>query len=66
MATHHASPAEVVDLDTWAQDMPNEKTKVIVKTDEMELARLVIPAGKDIPEHKVTGSIIVHDISGKS
>lgn len=65
MATHHASPAEVVDLETWAQDLPNEKTKAIVKTDEMELARLVIPAGKEIPTHKVTGPIIVHCISGK-
>lgn len=65
MATHHASPAEVVDLETWAEDMPNEKTKVIVKTDEMELARLVIPAGKEIPIHKVTGPIVVHCINGK-
>jgi len=30
MATHHASPGEIVDLATWAQDVPNEKTKVIV------------------------------------
>ena len=65
MATHHASPAEVIDLGTWAQDLPNEKTKAIVKTDEMELARLVIPAGKEIPTHKVTGPIIVHCISGE-
>lgn len=64
MATHHASPAEVVDLDTWARDMPSEQTKAIVKTDEMELARLVIPAGRDIPTHKVTGPIIVHCING--
>lgn len=65
MATHHASPVEVIDLETWAQDVFNEKTKVIVKLDEMELARLVIPAGKEIPTHKVTGPIIVHCISGK-
>jgi quercetin dioxygenase-like cupin family protein len=65
MATHHASPAEIVDLGTWAQDMPNEQTKAIVKTDEMELARLVIPAGKQIPTHKVSGPIIVHCLNGK-
>ncbi|MBK6617841.1 MAG: cupin domain-containing protein [Nitrosomonas sp.] len=65
MATHHASPAEIVDLETWAQDMPNEQTKVIVKTDEMELARLVILAGKEFPTHKVSGPIIVHCINGK-
>jgi hypothetical protein len=36
-------------LGTWAQDGTNEKTKVIAKTDEMELVRLVLPAGKDFP-----------------
>jgi len=65
MATHHASPIEVVDLGTWAQDMPNEQTKAIVKTEEMELVRLVIPAGKEIPTHKVSGPIVVHCINGK-
>jgi quercetin dioxygenase-like cupin family protein len=65
MATHHASPAEIVDLDTWANDIPNEQTKAIVKTEEMELARLVIPAGKEIPTHKVSGPIIVHCLDGK-
>lgn len=65
MATHHASAAEIVDLSTWAQGIPNEQTKAIVKTDEMELARLVIPAGKDFPNHKVSGPIIVHCINGE-
>ena len=65
MATHHASPAEIVDLGNWAQDMPNEQTKAIVKTEEMELVRLVIPAGKEIPTHKVSGPIIVHCLDGK-
>lgn len=65
MATHRASPAEIVDLGTWAQDVPNEQTKAIVKTDEIELVRLVIPAGKEIPTHKVSGPIIVHCINGR-
>jgi quercetin dioxygenase-like cupin family protein len=65
MATHHASPGEIVDLKTWAQDLPNEHTKVIVKTDEMELVRLVIPAGKEFPNHKVSGPVVVHCISGE-
>ncbi|MDD5412339.1 MAG: hypothetical protein PHF31_13170 [Methylobacter sp.] len=65
MATHHALPGEIVDLGTWAQDVPNEKTKVIAKTDEMELVRLVIPAGKELPSHKVLGPIVVHCITGE-
>ena len=65
MATHHALPAEIVDLNTWAQDLPNEQTKAIVKTEEMELARLVILAGKEFSSHKVSGPIVVHCINGK-
>lgn len=65
MATHHASSNEVVDLATWAQDVPNEKSKVILKTDDMELVRLALPAGKEFADHKVSGPIVVQCISGK-
>jgi len=65
MATHHAAPSEIVDLATWAQDVPNEKTKVIVKTNEMELVRLVLPAGKEFANHKVSGPCVIHCITGE-
>lgn len=64
MATHHASPGEIVDLETWARDMPSEQSKAIVKTDEMELARLVILAGKEFPNHKVARPVVIHCIKG--
>ncbi len=65
MATHHAKPGEIVDLQTWAADLPKEHTKAIVKTDEMELIRIVLPAGKGIPIHKVPGPVTVQCIVGK-
>lgn len=65
MATRHAVSGEVIDLETWAQDLPDEQTKAIVKTDDIELVRLVIPAGKEIPGHKVSGPIVVHCINGE-
>lgn len=65
MATHHASPSEIVDLETWAQDLPSEHTKVIVKAHEMELARLVFSAGEELKSHKVSGPIVVHCIKGE-
>ena len=42
MATHHANPGEIVDLQTWAADLPKEHTKAIAKTDDMELIRIVL------------------------
>lgn len=64
MATHHAAPNEIVDLETWAMDINSEKSKVIFRTKEMEVARLVIPAGKEFKEHKVSGPIVVECIKG--
>lgn len=65
MATHHATAGEVVNLATWAKDLTAEQTKAIVKTEQMELVRLVLPAGKNIATHKVSGPITVHCITGK-
>ena len=65
MATHHASPSEIVDLETWAQDLPHEHAKTIVKTHEMELARLVFPAGAEFPDHSVSGPVVIHCVKGE-
>jgi quercetin dioxygenase-like cupin family protein len=64
MATHHARPNEIVDLKTWAQDMGSEKNKAVMRTKELEVARLVIPAGKEFREHQVSGPITVHCVEG--
>ena len=68
MATHHAAAGEVVDLATWADDLPSEKSKVIMKTTGLELARLVIGAGVDMHQAgdcQVDGPVVVHCIEGQ-
>jgi len=65
MATHHATPGEIVYLETWADDQPDSRTKAIAKTDEMELIRISLQSGKGLPNHKVSGPITVHCIKGK-
>ena len=65
MATRHATPGEIVNLNTWANDLDVDQTKAIVKTDQMELIRLVLSAGDKIPSHKVSGPITVQCVKGK-
>jgi hypothetical protein len=68
MATHHAAAGEVVDLETWANDLPAEKSKVITKTRGLELARLVIGAGVDMHHAdycSVPGAVVIHCIEGE-
>ena len=37
---------------------------VLIKTDHMELARLVIPEGKAIAQHKIASPIVIQCLSG--
>ncbi|ASJ73597.1 cupin domain-containing protein [Granulosicoccus antarcticus] len=68
MSTHHAKAGEIVDLATWANDLPFEKSKAIVKSNGFELARLVIKAGEDMHKNglcHVNGPTIFHCIEGE-
>jgi quercetin dioxygenase-like cupin family protein len=37
----------------------------LVKADKLEVIRLVVPAGKDIPTHKAKGEIVVQCLEGR-
>lgn len=65
MATHHASAGEIVDLQTWANDLPEQVSKVITVTDDIELARLVFKSGDSFPENILPGPVILHCLTGK-
>ncbi|MEH6456533.1 MAG: hypothetical protein V7749_09440 [Cocleimonas sp.] len=67
MATHHAVSGEIVDLKSWSNDLEVEKSKVITKAKDLELARLVIDAGVDMHHSdycSVKGSTVFHCIEG--
>jgi quercetin dioxygenase-like cupin family protein len=64
MATHHAAPGEVVNLASWANDLPAEHSKIIARTDAMELARLVLAPGEVIGKHHISGPLVVQCLSG--
>ena len=64
MAIHHASSGEVVNL-LLGRDLPTAQTTTVVKTDQLEVLRLVVPAGKDIPRHQVSESITVQCLEGR-
>lgn len=61
MAHEHANPAEVIDLSSFGGD----KSTALVKEKKFEVIRLLVEAGKSIPEHKVDGPITVQCLSGK-
>ncbi len=64
MATHHAAPGEVVNLASWAEDLPAEHSKIIARTEAMELARMVLAPGEVIGKHHMNGPLVVQCLAG--
>ena len=64
MAIPHAQSMEVVDVRPLGSGIHSSRTATLVKTENLELIRLVLPAGKTLPEHEVAGEITVHCLEG--
>jgi len=65
MAIPHAKPDEVVDVRPLGLALASEQTKTLVRAEQVEVIRLVVPAGKVIEEHKAKGEIVVHCLEGR-
>lgn len=65
MALNHANPGQVVDLRPLGSELASARTSAIVRTSSFEAVRLVVPAGSEIPSHKVPGRITLHCIEGR-
>jgi quercetin dioxygenase-like cupin family protein len=64
MSIPHAESGDVVPL-LLGSALGNSKTTTLVKTADLELIRLVLPAGKEIPSHQARGEITVQCLEGR-
>ncbi len=64
MALPHATSGEVISLPPLGSALPQARTITLVKSDTLELLRVVVPAGKEIPPHQVAGDITIHCLEG--
>ena len=65
MAQTHANSGDVVDLRPLAQRLAGAKTSAILKSEQLELVRLVLPAGRGLKEHRAPGEITVQCLEGR-
>jgi quercetin dioxygenase-like cupin family protein len=65
MAIPHARPAELVDVRPLGAARTSAQTTTLIKTDSLEVIRLVVPAGKEIGQHAVPGEITVQCLEGR-
>jgi quercetin dioxygenase-like cupin family protein len=60
----HIEEGEVVNLEQLRKDLDIGATHALVRTETMEVIRIVIPKGKSIKEHHVEGEIQVQCLKG--
>lgn len=65
MATHHAQSGEVVDVGPLGATLRDQQTRALIKTRDLEVMRLIMPQGKEIPIHRAPGRITVHCLEGR-
>jgi quercetin dioxygenase-like cupin family protein len=65
MAIPHAQPGAVVDVRPLGSALASSQTKTLVRAEQVEVIRLVVPAGKVIEEHRAKGEIVVQCLEGR-
>ena len=64
MAIPHAKPGAVIDVRPLGAALGEMRSETLVKTDALEVIRIVMPAGKEIARHDVPGEITVQCLEG--
>ncbi|HYW58789.1 MAG TPA: cupin domain-containing protein [Polaromonas sp.] len=65
MALIHAQPLDVIDIKPLAHQLGDVKTHSLLKTEKLQLMRVVLAAGQTMPEHHVSGDITVQCLEGE-
>ena len=65
MAIPHAKSGEVIDVRPLGTAFDQAMTTTLVKAETLEIIRLVIPSGKEIPRHQAPGEITVQCLEGR-
>jgi len=65
MAILHAGSGEPINVQPLGTHLQSTKTSALFKSEDLEVIRLVLLAGKSLPPHKVPGEITIQCVEGK-
>ncbi len=65
MALPHAHPLDVVDVRPLGSALGSAVSTSLLKTDSLQLMRLVLAAGHGLPEHEVAGAVTIQCVEGE-
>jgi len=65
MAIPHAQPGDKIDLHPLGPALAGTRSHALFKSDDLELIRIVLMAGQEMPPHAVAGEITLQCIEGR-
>ena len=66
MALPHAQPLDIIDVRPFGSGLADAVTSSLIKTPALQLMRLVLRAGRRLPEHSVAGAITLQCLEGEA
>jgi quercetin dioxygenase-like cupin family protein len=64
MATPHAASGDLIEIHPFGETLPQANSATLARAEHMEIFRLVLLAGKKLPQHQVASVITVQCIEG--
>lgn len=64
MTTLRAESGDLMDIRPYGDRFAQASSATLVKADQLDVIRMVLPAGKKIPSHQVPGAITVQCLEG--
>jgi nucleotide-binding universal stress UspA family protein/quercetin dioxygenase-like cupin family protein len=58
-------PSDIVDIRPLAAALAAARTKTLVKASDLDIVRLIVPAGTEIPEHRAKGALVLQCLEGR-
>jgi len=64
MSIPHALSGQPIAVVPYGSSLPGQRSVALFKSDQLEVIRLVLAAGKTMPTHKVSGEITIQCLEG--
>ena len=64
MAIRHALSGELIDIKPLGEAIKAARTTTLYKTQHLEVFRIILLAGKQMPKHRVVGELTVQCLEG--
>ena len=65
MAIPHAQPGELLDVRPYGAALGEHQTATLVRSSKLQVIRLVLPAGHEIPSHSAPDEMTLQCLEGR-